>query len=174
MTALSFVDSNVLIYAHAVNEPRKRDIAAELLRQLWRDRNGRVSMQVLSETYYSLTRKAVPRMEHSRAWREVEALLAWSPQVIDRPLLERAHQIEERHKISWWDAQIIAAAEAQHCPLLLSEDLQDGAVYGRVTVRNPFNGGVQEALAGYAITESPRPRHRPRGRPPGSRRAAVL
>jgi len=174
MTAPVFVDSNIFVYAHGSNEPRKQPIAQEVLRELWRDRNGRISMQVLSEFYVNITRKPRPGLNVAAAWREVEALLSWSPQVIDRPLLERAHQIEERHKISWWDAQIVAAAEAQHCPLLLSEDLQDGAVYGRVTVRNPFTSGVQEALTTYAATESPRPRHRPRGANRVDGRAAVL
>lgn len=173
MTALCFVDSNVLVYSQAQDEPRKRDIANDLLRMLWRDQNGRLSMQVLSECYAAFTRKAKPPMPPDEAWREVAAYLAWSPQVLDGTLLERAHQLSQRYLINWWDAQIIAAAEAQRCLLLLTEDLQDGATYGHVQVRNPFKTGVQETLASYgADLPAPVSRHRRPGRPPGKRRAA--
>lgn len=51
--------------------------------------------------------------------------------------------------MSWWDSLIVAAAQLQNCCLLLSEDLQNGATYGGVTVRNPFELGVAEARATY-------------------------
>ena len=40
--------------------------------------------------------------------------------------------------MSYWDALIIAAAEAASCEIVWSEDMNDGQVYGGVTVRNPF------------------------------------
>jgi hypothetical protein len=47
----------------------------------------------------------------------------------------------------------------------LTEDLQDGAVFGGVTVRSPFTLDVREPAAAYAVTPVAKPRHRPRGRP---------
>jgi hypothetical protein len=48
---------------------------------------------------------------------------------------------------------------------LLTEDLQDQAIYGGVTVRNPFAPGVSEAPAAYETAPIASSRHRTRGRP---------
>lgn len=47
MSDKTFVDTNVLIYAHDVDAGRKHDIAKTLLRELWADRTGILSTQVL-------------------------------------------------------------------------------------------------------------------------------
>ncbi|MEI6385562.1 MAG: PIN domain-containing protein [Spirochaetota bacterium] len=57
---------------------------------------------------------------------------------VDRGLVLTAVKIQERHGISYWDAQIIAAAQLACCALIYSEDLQDGGVYEGVRVTNPF------------------------------------
>jgi predicted nucleic acid-binding protein len=44
-----------------------------------------------------------------------------------------------RHRLSVWDARILAVCDKHGCTHLLSEDMQDGAQYGGVTVVNPFN-----------------------------------
>ena len=40
--------------------------------------------------------------------------------------------------LSWFDAHLWAYAEVYGIAELLSEDFQDGRMYGTVTVRNPF------------------------------------
>jgi predicted nucleic acid-binding protein len=165
MTELSFVDTNVLVYAHDSILTSKRAAAAELLTRLWVERAGRASMQVLSEFYATVTRKLRPAMDTEKAWDSVQALLAWDPQPIDRELLIAARAIEQRYRTSWWDATIVAAAQAQRCKVLLSEDFQDGMLFGQLRVRNPFAQQVQEPRVEYPETITPRPRHRARGRP---------
>jgi hypothetical protein len=56
--------------------------------------------------------------------------------------------------------------------LLLTEDLQDRAVFGGVTVRNPFEFGVSEDLTGYAAERVPAHAHPRRGRPRRAKPAA--
>jgi predicted nucleic acid-binding protein len=53
----SFVDSNVLIYAHDVDAGRRREIARDLLRGLRVERTGVPSTEVLHEFYVHVTRK---------------------------------------------------------------------------------------------------------------------
>ena len=53
----------------------------------------------------------------------------------------------------------------QGCVLLLTEDLQDGGVYGVVTVRSPFTLAIGEALAAYPAALVAAGGHPPRGRP---------
>ena len=170
MIAPVFVDTNVFIYARDPADPAKQARAREWLTSLWQENLGRTSVQVLSEFYVNVTRKLARPVRPADAWREVESLLAWSPQPIDKALLVRARELEERWRLSWWDAMIVAAAQLQDCALLLTEDLQDRAVFAGVTVRNPFTGGVAELPDNYDVHVAP-VRHRPRGRP---RRRSVV
>jgi predicted nucleic acid-binding protein len=138
MGALVFVDTNVLLYARDVSEPAKRPRAQAWLEHLWRERLGRTSMQVLSECYVNLKRVGGPRLTAEEAWERVTRYFAWKPLPADEALLRRARDIEQRYRLGWWDSMVVGAAQMQDCALLLTEDLQDGAVLGGVRVRSPF------------------------------------
>jgi predicted nucleic acid-binding protein len=47
-------------------------------------------------------------------------------------------RLQQRYRISWYDALIIAAANEAGCDLLYTEDLQDGAQFEGVKAKNPF------------------------------------
>jgi predicted nucleic acid-binding protein len=165
MTAAVFVDSNVFVYARQGREPVKQPLALQWLERLWRDRLGRTSVQVVGETYVTLTRKIEPALAEAEAWEYVSALFAWEPQPVDAAVVRRARDIEQRHHLSWWDSLIVSAAQLQNCAMLLSEDLQDGAAYGSVVVRNPFTLGVHEEPVAHATVPDVVRTHRQRGRP---------
>jgi len=165
MTDPVFVDTDVLIYARDRGDLSKQSRAAQWLAVLWREGLGRTSVQVLSEFYLSLTRKLSTPVAPEDAWQEVTTFFAWRPQPLDVPLLCRAREIERRYRLGWWDSTIVAAAQLQDCTILLTEDLQDGAEFGLVTVRSPFKHEVREPAAVYAAQPVARSRHRPRGRP---------
>ncbi|MCC6779586.1 MAG: PIN domain-containing protein [Hyphomicrobiales bacterium] len=169
MTGPCFVDANIFIYADDPRDPRKQALAREWLEMLWNEGTGRASTQVLSEYFVTVTRKLPVRVPGDDAWLYIQGLEAWNPLPIDFSLLRRAHGIHLRYGIHWWDSLIVAAAQAQHCLLLLSEDLQDGAQFGCVTVRDPFRLSVAEAIAAYG--EAPKPRY---ARRPSAMRAPVL
>jgi predicted nucleic acid-binding protein len=65
---------------------------------------------------------------------------------------EAALQAAGAQRLSYWDGLILATVGRAGCTTLLSEDMQDGAVHGGVTIRNPFAGerlpGEIEALLG--------------------------
>ena len=165
MTALVFVDTNVFVYARDVREPPKQGRAAAWLAYLWREQSGRTSAQVLSEYYVIVTRKLTPGLTPDEAWDDLTALFTWRPQPIDEALLQRGRQVEYRHRISWWDSLIVGAAQLQGCDLLLTEDLQDGGVYGGVTVRSPFTFALGEVAPASTVTAAATARRAPRGRP---------
>jgi len=173
MTGPCFVDTNVLVYWRDGRDPIKQARAREWLDILWREQRGRTSVQVLSEFYSVMTRKFETRVSRDEAWRDVQTLMAWKPQPVDVELMRRARDIESRHQLSWWDSLIVAAAQLQGCSLLLTEDLQDSADYGGVTVRSPFTLGVAEAAATYVTTPKVVSRHRGRGRPRRRPKAAA-
>ncbi len=144
MSASVFVDSNVLIYA--VDEAhRAKHEAAKLWRsELWKSRLGRVSFQVLQEFYVNVVRKSPAARAQAQA--EVRSLLAWRPVVIDMDVMERGWRIQERYRISFWDALIVSAAKAASCRYLLTEDLQAGQDYDGVAVVDPFRREPGEIL----------------------------
>ena len=165
MIATVFVDTNIFVYARDLAFPRKQSVARGWLERLWRDRTGRVSVQVLSEYYTTMTRKLRPQLLPEDAWEDVRALAAWRPQPVDLPVLERGREIERRFSLSWWDSLIVAAAQMQDCTLLLSEDLQDAMTIGNVTIRNPFARQATEPIEPYAAASASAERHPARGRP---------
>jgi predicted nucleic acid-binding protein len=56
----------------------------------------------------------------------VRALTIWSPLEIGMTTMERAWHVDQRYQLSWWDALIVARAQASGCRYLLTEDLQHG------------------------------------------------
>jgi predicted nucleic acid-binding protein len=165
MNATVFVDTNVFVYARDASEPEKQAAAEAWLRELWIEQRGRTSMQVLSEYYTVVTHKLKPGLAPEDAWEDVTALLAWEPQPIDGNILARAHAIEQRYKLNWWDAMIVAAAQLQDCSVLLTEDLQHGLRCDGLTIQSPFAATVAEEPPAYAAVPQRSTRHRARGRP---------
>jgi predicted nucleic acid-binding protein len=134
----TFVDTNVLLYAHDASETEKQPIARELLEELWADRSGVVSTQVLQEFYVVATRKFRPQMRRSEA-REIVTLYAtWSVVQVDVGLILDAAALEERAQLSFWDALIVEAARRAGAVRLVSEDLQTGRRIAGIAVENPF------------------------------------
>ena len=136
---LTFVDTNVLVYAHDRSETRKQPLAQALLEELWASRTGALSMQVLQEFYVVATRKFDPPMSR-RAAREIVALYAAWPLVqVDLALILVASELEERHKLSFWDALVVEAARRADATRIVTEDLQAGRHIGGVRIENPFS-----------------------------------
>ena len=136
MTAPVFVDTNVFIYAVDRGDPSKRRAAREWRSELWRSRLGRTGFQVLQEFFVNVTQKSLASRDDARA--EVRDLLTWNPVPIGASTLERGWKIQDRYKISFWDALIVAAAAQSSCGYLLTEDLQAGQNLDGVVVVDPF------------------------------------
>jgi len=133
-----FVDTNILVYARDSADPIKQAGASEALARLWRERSGRISTQVLSEYFVTVTQKLRPGLDREAAWSDVEALSAWDPVAIDQGPLRKAREVQIRHGLSWWDSLIVAAAWVAECAEILSEDLGAGETYLGLRVINPF------------------------------------
>ena len=106
MIAPLFVDANVLLYAYDRGEPAKQPRAVAWLEHLWRGRQGRTSMQVLTEFYVNLKRKARANFGAEEAWQLVSRYFEWNPLPADEKLLRRAREIESRCAspggTAWW------------------------------------------------------------------------
>ena len=137
MTDLCFADSNIPTYGRDVDDPVKRTAALNWMDFLWRSQLGRVSIQVINETYSAMRKRAVTtELEAIRA--DVRDLLAFTLVPITAAVVEDAWRIQDRFQLSWWDALIVATAAAGGCRYLLTEDLQEGQRFGDLLVVNPF------------------------------------
>jgi len=145
MTAPVFVDTNVLIYALDEADPKKHEAARLWRAQLWKSRRGRISYQVLQEFYVKVTQKWPDAREQVRA--EVRDLLAWQPVSANAALLERAWRVQDRYRLSFWDALIVAAAKVASCRYLLTEDLQADQEVDGILIINPFRHSPADLLA---------------------------
>jgi len=77
MSDKTFVDTNVLIYAHDIDANGKRQIAKAALQELWSERNGVLSMQVLQELYVNVTRKIPTPLSKDLARLVVSSYAIW-------------------------------------------------------------------------------------------------
>lgn len=138
MSAKYFVDTNILMYAHDTSAGSKHERAEALVEELWTSRSGVVSTQVLQELCVNLRRKAGRPLD-SKATREIVTdYLSWHVVVNGRDSILAALELEERYRISFWDALMVHAAQSAGAETLYSEDLSDGQTYGGVRVKNPF------------------------------------
>jgi predicted nucleic acid-binding protein len=136
MTAPVFVDTNVFLYALDPADLRKHELARAWRAELWKNRLGRISFQVLQEFYAKAIQKWPLSREAVRA--EIDDLLDWQPVTVDAALLNRGWKLQDRYKLSFWDALIVAAAKSIDCQYVLTEDLQTGQNLDGVIVVNPF------------------------------------
>lgn len=138
MSAKCFVDTNILMYAHDTAAGEKHERARALVEGLWQARTGVVSTQVLQELIVNLRRKAAKPLDPAAAREVVVDYLAWKVVVNSGESILHALDLEQQHRISFWDALIVHAAEVSGSSVLYSEDLSHGQRYGAVTVVNPL------------------------------------
>jgi predicted nucleic acid-binding protein len=137
VTAARFVDTNILLYSISQDpaESRKRDTAIALLE----DDDLALSVQVLQEFYVQATRSTrIDPLDHELAVGLIRTWLRFTIQELTLPVILGALDIKAAHRLSYWDAAIVAAARALGCRELLSEDLSHGREIESVRIHDPF------------------------------------
>ncbi|KAB2850584.1 MAG: PIN domain-containing protein [Hyphomicrobiaceae bacterium] len=137
MSVDRLLDTNVLVYAvsSAPEDSSKQNAALSLLEEPFG-----ISGQILQEFYVNVTRKIRIKLqaEEALAWVEMLSLQPCVP--IDADIVKRGVELSERHRISYWDGAIVAAAEVLGAKTLFTEDLAHERRYGSVQAINPFIG----------------------------------
>ncbi|MGA9794038.1 MAG: PIN domain-containing protein [Rhizomicrobium sp.] len=131
MSAIDFIDSNVLIYLVS-NDVAKAARAADLLKD-----GGTISVQVLNEFASVALRKLGRTMRETRTAlagiRTVCTVIATNLETHEYGL-----DIAERYKFAIYDAMLVATAVKAGCRTFHTEDLHDGQKIEGLTIRNPF------------------------------------
>ena len=97
---VTFVDTNVLVYAHDASETIKQPIARSVLEALWIGRNGVLSTQVLQELYSVATSRRGLAMSPGEAREIVEELYStWPVVTLEPALLLTASLLHEQHAV---------------------------------------------------------------------------
>jgi predicted nucleic acid-binding protein len=139
MSELAFVDTNILIYAHDADAGPKREQAATLLRALWDNGTGRLSVQVLQEFYVNVTRKIPSPLPKDVARSVANTYAVWCVETAPEEIAS-AFRIEDEAQIGFWDALIVAAAAKAGAARILSENLNARQMIAGIRIENPFAG----------------------------------
>ena len=133
---MTFIDTNVVVYASDPSDARKNELAVEILADAFDNDQYVISSQVLNEFVNTALNKlkksdeeVVGHLRQLKTMRVVPVSAEW---------LERAVEIRSRYDLQFYDSLLLAAAEALGCDEFLSEDLNDGQMYGSVKAINPF------------------------------------
>ena len=139
MSARSFFDTNVLVYADDHGSPEKQARSIDLIAEHRLGGTAVLSLQVIQEYYAITTRKL--GTDSGVARRKVEVLSQLEVVTTTLDDLLAAIDLHRAHQVSIWDALVVRAAQRSGCSVLLTEDLQDGRAFDGVEVVNPFRRG---------------------------------
>jgi len=139
MSDKTFVDTSILIYAHDADAKSKHGVAKSVLAELWSQRTGVLSMQVLQEFYVNVTRKIALPLPKDVARMAVNSYAIWCVETTPAEI-SSAFRIEDESRIGFWDALIVASAVKCGATRILSEDLNAGQAIAGVRIENPFGG----------------------------------
>ena len=103
MSIKTFVDTDILIYAHDIDALAKHELAKQVLQELWAQQTGVLSMQVLQEFYVNVTRKITSPLCKASARDIVNSYMVWC--IETTPVeISAAFRIEDEARIGFWDA----------------------------------------------------------------------
>ena len=139
----ALVDTNILVYRFDPRFPDKQARATALLRIGIAEDSIRVPHQALIEfvaaTTRPLARGRASLLSADDARRELEEMLGQFDVLYpDEEVVRVAIRGAATYKLSWFDAHMWAYAERFGLDMLWSEDFEDGRLYGRVRVKDPF------------------------------------
>lgn len=150
---VALVDTNILVYRVDPRFPLKQSRAEQLLRDGIAHGSIVIPHQALIEFVAAVTRPLSGKaslLTLEEAHREVDDLLVQYPIVYPTEnTLRTAIRGAALYKFSWFDAHLWAYADERGIDTLWSEDFEDGRLYGRVRVRDPFRLTINESSAPY-------------------------
>jgi predicted nucleic acid-binding protein len=138
MSGKCFVDADILVYAHDRSAGVKHLRAQMLLEQLWASGWGTLSTQVLHELCIHLCRDAANPMPVEDVRLLIRDYSAWEVVPNTPASVLEALEIVMRHRVHFWDAMILEAAERSGAAILYSEHLATGQRYGAIQIVNPL------------------------------------
>jgi predicted nucleic acid-binding protein len=140
----ALVDTNVVVYAYDLDDPRKHTIARELIERLSNQGRLVLSTQVFNEfCSVIISAKRKKKLSPDELVVIVRELASTGVIVPIIPALTlRALEAMPRHGLSFWDALIWSAAVENHVAVVYTEDFQHGRDVEGVLFFDPFSSGA--------------------------------
>jgi predicted nucleic acid-binding protein len=138
MNGKVFLDTNILVYAHDLDAGARHTVAVKILKDMWEKRTGVLSTQVLQEFYIIVTKKIGSPISPLEAREIIRSYACWEIRENTATSIIRASEIEEKYRISFWDASVVVAAYEAKVDTLLTEDLNSGQMIEGILIENPF------------------------------------
>lgn len=147
------LDTNMIVYAIGVDDSIRQAKANHVIDSI--PANDIVlPAQVLAELFRVLTGKARLTRQES-----AQVTLQWASRYEVQGTSVNATMQSLRlaafHRVTIWDALVMASAAEAECQVLLSEDMHHGFAWSGVTVVNPFTTSMHPllelALGGQSI-----------------------
>ncbi|MGH9417915.1 MAG: PIN domain-containing protein [Terriglobales bacterium] len=134
-----FLDTNIFVYCFDDGAAAKRKRAGQLVELALASRRGVVSAQVVREFCNVVLRTARGGPRPADLDFYLDATFA--PLLAATPSMKLFHSglwLQQRYRLGWYDALIVAGAQQARCTILYSEDLQHGQQFDAVRVEDPF------------------------------------
>jgi predicted nucleic acid-binding protein len=139
MSGRFFLDTNLFVYTFDATAPSKAKRAAQLIRRAADTGQGIISYQVVQEFFNVAFRRFAQPISVPEAEQYLITVLRPLLAVHSSPAIYfEALRVTEKHRISWYDSLIVAAALEGQCDKLYSEDLQHGRKVEGLRIENPF------------------------------------
>src|ERR1700691_6259791 len=139
MSAIFFLDTNILFYAFGKSFPEKAKIAQRLITDGAADKQAIISYQVVQE-FINIALRGF-RQVIIKSDLESFLLKALFPMMAissSPALMIEALRLQSEDQLAWYDSLIVAAAMQGRCKILYSEDLQHDRRFGDLIIQNPF------------------------------------
>lgn len=131
-------DTNVFVYAADDRDDLGRQAAAAAVISALARREQPIALQVVGELQNVLRRRL--RLPPHLAMQQARNIFALFPNFpYDADCVDVALAQAAAGRFGYWDALLLAACARAGVKILLSEDMQDGAVFSGVRVVNPFS-----------------------------------
>ncbi len=131
-----FVDTHVLLAADDAFDRAQQARARAWLQVLWKDRTGRVSTQVLTDYYMTVTQKFGMPAGDARA--KLRRFQLWQPWQVDHRTMETAWGVEARFGLPYGDALMVACAAQSGAQHVLTPALEHNMQIDGVGIVNPY------------------------------------
>ena len=133
---MTFLDTNVLIYSIDGKDPAKQVVAREIVVSAVRGGGFLISAQVLNEFSNIALLKLKLSVEETRKF--VSFFSRIGAVSLESRWTDAALLLKQRYETQFFDSLLLVAAQENGCDEILTEDLNDGQMYGSVKAVNPF------------------------------------
>ena len=136
-------DTNVFVYAADDRDPAKQTMSRQVFAALLAAKQP-VSLQVVGE-FQNVLRRRLGMPAHLASQQARNLFVAFPTFGYDAACVDLALAHSAAGRFSYWDALLLAACSRAGVEALISEDMQDGALFAGVRIINPFaQSGLSE------------------------------